>query len=345
MKSITNLDSSVYYQGQYWNDIPRIAEYISETLTGDKNKGWIENFKEKYAERPFNHALFLNCGDGRWEREFVDRKIVKKVTAFDISPDLIEKARDLKGNRNIKYIVADANKVKFKKDSFNLVVNMAALHHVQYLNRLCLIIARSLKKGGIFISYDFVGPARNQYPLINYLLMKLVNLTLPKKIRKSPIGYPHLPTMLATDPTEAIHSNLITKTIYQYFDVFEKRDIGGGIAYELFTHNLNFSKGVNKSLHVNSSIDKVLSVDYFLTKLVIIPNFFSFILAKPNKNILKNLGKVKNLQRRENIREKYSQMLYNTYTLKDYVIMLIHSGSWRKRATMIIKYLTIHLGS
>lgn len=273
MKSVTNLNSKVYYHGQYWNDIPIISEYIQKRLTGDENKSWIMNFKEKYASKPFGHALFLNCGDGRWEREFIDRKIVKKVTAFDVSPSLIKKAKELKGKRNIAYLLKDANTVTFGENSFDLVVNIAGFHHVQYLNRLCLILAKSLKRNGLLVSYDFVGPYRNQYSLLNWFLINLVNRKLPKNIRKPKLGYPHLPTMLVTDPTEAIHANLINRTIGRYFVILDKRDVGGGIAYELFTHNSNFSKNIKRNGITDKKINDALKNDWGLTKTGFVPTF------------------------------------------------------------------------
>lgn len=343
MKSVTNLNSSVYYHGHYWNDIPEIAQYISQKLTGDKNKGWIENFKDKHATVPFKRALFLNCGDGRWEREFIDKKIVKDVEAFDVSPDLIKTAKKLKGGRKIKYHVADANKITFKENHYDLVVNIAALHHVQYLNRLCRLLAHSLKADGVFINYDFVGPSRNQYPIINYSLIRIVNLLLAKKIRKSPIGYPHLPTMLATDPTEAIHSGLIEKTLKRYFNIFERRVVGGGLAYELFTHNKYFAGGGRRNKKITAQIKNVLFADYLLTTIKVIPPFFSYSLSSPNKESLKQKTRVRNYQKKENWREKKSSLLYNTYTIKDLIIMFIHTNSWRKRIAMLGKAIKVNL--
>jgi ubiquinone/menaquinone biosynthesis C-methylase UbiE len=343
MKTVTNLNSEVYYQGQYWNNIPQVLRYICKKFTGDENKWWISDFKERYAVKPFQHGLFLNCGDGRWEREFVDRKIVKSVTAFDVSPDLLEKAKSLKGERSINYILADANKIRLKKSSFDLIVNIAALHHVQYINRLCKILAASLKNDGYFVSFDYIGPYRNQYPLFNWLLIKTVNRFLPVSIRKPNLGYPHLPTMLHVDPTEAIHSNLILKTINRYFNIVEKHDAGGGVAYEIFTHN---PKLMDKNLlnlpETDLCIGRVLKVDHMLSKFRITPNFFSYFIVKSKKEKL-SFKTNKYFQVIENLREEDSLKLENTYTIKDYFIMIKGCRSWRKRLKMMFKYILVNL--
>jgi len=342
MKTVTSLSSDVYYQGQYWNNIPQILRYICKKFTGDEDRWWIEDFRERYAAQPFKHGLFLNCGDGRWEREFIDKNIVESATAFDISPDLLKKAESLKGERSINYILADANKIIFKKSSFDLIVNIAALHHVQYINRLCEILALSLKSNGYLVSFDYAGPYRNQYSFINWLLIKIINGSLSENIRKPNLGYPHLPTMLKQDPTEAIHSNLIIKTIYRFFDVIERNDTGGGIAYTIFTHNPRLlDERVLELPEVKLNIERVLKLDDILSKLRIIPNFFSYLIAKPKKDLQIKIKKNKYLQVIENIREEYSLKLKNSYTIKDYLILMKNCRSRRKRVKMALQYISI----
>jgi len=342
MKTVTNINSKVYYKGQYWNNIPQVLRHICKRFTGNENKWFIEDFKERYAKRPFQHALFINCGDGRWEREFIDKKIVKNVTAFDISPDLIEKASSLKENRPIKYLLADANKIKLEKSCFDLIVNIAALHHIQYINRFCRILETSLKKNGFFLNFDYVGPYRNQYSWINWTIIRIINRSLPGSIRKSDLTYPHLPTMLRMDSTEAIHSDLILKTIYRYFYVVERHDAGGGIAYTLFTHNSKLTDGkILEALQTKSNINRVLKYDGVLTDLRIIPNFFSYLVARPKQKRQLNFKKIAFFQKIEDLREKYSIKLDNTYTIKDYFIFIKRCKSWRKRIKLIIEYLSI----
>ena len=335
-KTVKNLNSKIYYQGQYWNDLPQVQNYIAKSITGDENKWWVEYFKQKYATTPFHHGRFLNCGDGRWEREFIDRKIVKTATAFDVSPDFIKKALLLRGKRKIEYILADANKVKLPKNKYDLIVNYAALHHTQYINRLCNVLANSLTQDGIFLNFDYVGPSRNQYPIVNWLILKLVNNTLPKNLKKTTLGYPHLPTMLATDPTEAIHSNLIVDSVSRFFNITEKRNTGGGIAYEILTHNTNLNKKIISLKKSKKHIQRLLKLDRIFTTLKIVPVYFSFFIAskKSQRDV-----KTAYFQQIENIREKYSLKLENTYTLFNFLVMFKHYRSWRKRAKMTGDYM------
>jgi len=101
MRKLVAKTSKVYYQGKYWNDYKIVKEYMNQQLTGDKNVWWMLDFQRRYHNKPFKKALFLNCGDGRHERKFITRKIVKHVVSFDYSEPLLKKARILSRGKNI----------------------------------------------------------------------------------------------------------------------------------------------------------------------------------------------------------------------------------------------------
>ena len=323
METIVNKNSDIYYSTQYWNDFPKVLEYMSENFTGDKRKWWVQDFRERFAQESFEHGLFLNCGNGWVERDFIDCGIVNNATAFDYSMDLLKDAEEKKENRRINYYQADVNQVFFSDDCFDLIVNVAAMHHVQYINRVCLQLAKALKPNGLFVNYDYIGPQRNQYAVLNWLLINLVNLSLPETIRKPNLKFPHLPTMLHTDPTEAIHSNLILSTITRYFDIFERHDTGGGIAYEILTNNPKLQNNPVDSL--NQHIDRILEYDKRLSAIRIIQPFFSYFLAKPQKERLEKRKVIKRYQRIENKRELRAMKRRGIYSLRNYLFL----ACWR----------------
>lgn len=336
-KSTVNLNSNVYYKGNYWNDIKMVREYMSENFTDDPNKWWVQHFAETYANKPFSHALFVNCGDGRFEREFIDRKIVKQITAFDISPELIARAKKGKGRRRIKYLVADANTINFPPNSFDLVVNIAALHHTQYINRMCRLLAKCLKREGIYVGFDYIGPHRNQYPLVQWMLAKMVNRSLPAKVRKTMMGYPHIPTMLATDPTEAIHSELILKFLNRYFNILHHRGTGGGIAYEILTHNDKLNK--LKNTQIESHVNKILKYDRFFTNIKLTPDLFAYTVAAPNKIVLKDKSKLSKWQKSEDLREKTAANMRGVYRFVDYMRIVYHNKNNKDRLYLVAQYI------
>jgi ubiquinone/menaquinone biosynthesis C-methylase UbiE len=327
VQTAVNENSQVYYHGQYWNDFRLVLEYMCENFTGNKNKWWVQDFKERFCQRPFEHGLVLNCGNGWVEREFIDLGLVKRITAFDYSMDLLHVAEKEKGERPISYFQTDVNKIDFGDNQFDLIVNVASLHHVQYINRLCRIMCSTIKENGILVNYDYIGPHRNQYPFKQWYYINRVNRSLPDFINKSPFVKPHLPTMLLDDPTEAIHSELIIESVSRYFEIFERHDTGGGIAYELLTHNSKLKNVPADELDIH--IGRILALDKEYTKLNRVPPLFSYFLARPKKTVLSDETNLEYYQKAEDLREEKARQRHGVYSSGQYFVMIIHS-LWRK---------------
>ncbi len=322
MKTTVNENSEIYYKGQYWNNFPQVLEYMSENFTGDRKKWWVKDFKERYALTPFKRGLFLNCGNGWVEREFIDEHIVMWAAAFDYSARLISIAQKEKGPRAISYFRADANRIDFADNQFDLVVNVAALHHVQYINRFCCILCKTTTEDGVFVNFDYIGPARNQYSKQHWRCIKQVNRSLPKNIRKSPLIKPYLPSMLNGDPTEAIHSDLIIPTIRRFFDIVERHDTGGGIAYEILTHNSKLN--ILPMQRVFPHIEKILEIDRKFTHELKEPPLFSYFIAQPNKSRISNNDKLESFQSDEDEREFCASKMGGVYSTSDLLRLLIY---------------------
>ncbi len=317
-----NTNSSVYYKNTYWNDIPLIYKYICKNLTNSEKTWWIDDFKKRYAKKPFKNALFLNCGNGHVEREFIDKNIVVKASAFDYSYELLKKAQQLKKARDITYFQADANMIRLKKNTYDLVVNVAGLHHVQYINKLMYQLSKCLTKDGLMVNFDYVGPHRNQYGYAHWKLVNKINKSFPPKIRHDNLSYPSIPVMLKEDPTEAIHSELILPTMTRYFDIFEKHDAGGGLAYLLFTHNHNIFKN-QKNSRVNKEIQIILNFERNLSYKGIIPNLFAYFIARPNSTNIINGDIYKRHQKNEDRREFCATLFGHVYRPEDVVSLIV----------------------
>lgn len=321
MSSIQSTDSTVYYKEQYWDAFPQARRYIQMQVSGHPNRDSIIDFKLHFAKTPFKKGLFLNCGNGWLERLFISHNIVKRAVAFDCSRELIEQAKKKRRSLPIEYFVADANTIELPENEYDLVVNSAALHHVQYLNRLCFQIARCIKPEGVFFHYDYIGPHRNQYSYLDWERIKKVNRSLPKSMQKK-LQYAHLPTMLVQDPSEAIHSELILETIYRYFHIIKRRDLSGMIAYNILSLNQKLVRG-KKSVH----IQKILNEDRIAYESGLIPPLFTYMVTKVNKHVLKETKKIAWWQYKENVRERNAKLIEYTYSIAEFLTVCVKRPS------------------
>lgn len=327
MKTSINNNSDIYYKGLYWNDVPEVYKYMCKNFTGDENKWWVEDFKERYAIKPFEHALFINCGNGRIEREFIDKNIVGSADAFDYSEDLLQEAKSKRLKRDIAYFKADANRIELPINRYDLIVNVAGLHHVQYINKFIYKLGKSLKQDGLMVNFDYIGPHRNQYPYTQWTLVNKINNNLPPAIRHNKLLYPSVPVMLEEDPTEAIHSELILETIERYFTMIERHDTGGGIAYLLLTHNPKV-----KNKNIDSYVKKILDLDKQYSDKKIVPPLFSYFIAKPKKTLVDGNQLFIHSQRQEDAREKWAQTWGGVYRVQDFFNLIFHlMKKWVKK--------------
>ncbi len=317
MNTVKCENSSVYYSSQYWNNIPLVLQYICKNYTGNKKKWWITDFKERYCEQPFEHALVIMCGNGWVERGLYDKGIAKQFSAFDYLDDLLEKAEQAREGRPIHYFQADANQLELDENKYDLIINVAAMHHVQYINRMCRTLCKALKPDGVFVNTDYIGPHRNQYSMRHWHYVKKVNSQLPEQYRKEPLNKPYIGTMLHTDSSEAIHSELTFESIARYFNIIERHDTNGGIAYPLLTHNKNISKDLTPDM--KKWVEYILQKDVEYTAEKKVPPLFSYFIAKPQKHSLLNDALINQYQTNENDREAKAAKRDGIYSLSEFL--------------------------
>jgi SAM-dependent methyltransferase len=274
--------SSPYYQHQrYWNSLPRVIEQMNRRTSEDPAVDWMKDFRNRRG-KPFERALVLNCGSGWVERELLQIGAVKSVIATDISESLVGFARSKAAEQGlpIEYVVRDANAEALPLEGVDLVVNHAACHHLARLDRVLGAIADALPDDGWFVSFDYVGAHRNQYPADQWEAAVYLNDELPEHLR-SKMSYPHLQTMLASDPSEAIHSELFLEVHNRHFSPVVERQIGGWLAYLVLTGNDGLFDHLGPE--ADRWVERVLAVDEAEVDANPRHTLFSYLIGQPRR--------------------------------------------------------------
>ena len=277
-------DSSVYYHSGYWNDLTAVQRYMNRRASGDPAVSWSEHLATSTG-RTFAKALVLNCGNGWVERGLVAAGLVKEAVGVDCAEDLLVSAREeaAEAGLPLRYAQLDTNTAAWPEDGFDLVINHAAGHHVAYLDKVFRSIAELLPEDGLFVSFDYLGAHRNQYPTAQWEAAFTANEALPAHLRND-LLYPHLPTMLVSDPTEAIHAELILPTLRRYFEIDHYRALGGGVAYPVLTFNKAIFARSETEPEVAAAIEQVLAADAAYTDADPEANtLFGYVIARPRK--------------------------------------------------------------
>ena len=313
----------IYYNGIYWNDYAKTQDYLNRLATGSPELHWGDYIKKYCKDTKFTNALIPHCGDGHIERMLIDKNIISKAVGTDWSEDLLAQASKVAEKRNlpIQYFKVDSNTASFPDADFDLIVNHAACHHIQYLYKVFYKFYKILEKtNGLFINYDYVGPHRNQYSACVWEKICNLNQELPPFAQIDLLNaIPHLPTMILTDPTEAIHSELIRDAFKMFFDIIEYKPLGGAIAYPLLTHNHNFAKISDKAIQ-QDLLEKILMADEeWLTKNPE-SELFAFFVGRPKWFL--NMQEVENALELENARESSASKNHGYYYKKTIISQL-----------------------
>jgi SAM-dependent methyltransferase len=304
-------DAAVYYTGQYWNSLDCTNRMINRRISGDEAVTWWRHFAGDTG-KVFERALILNCGNGWVERELFDSGLIKHAVGIDYSAALLDEARSAAGDRPLHYVQMNVNSDALPSEPFDLVVNHSAAHHVTRLDRVFRDICRLLPEDGWFVSFDYVGPHRNQYSAHAWDQAWRLNESLPEHLRQS-MDYPLLPLWIEVDPTEAVHSELIVETLHRYFNVAEFVPLGGALAYPVLTHNLQlFSPAVDPSEREHWG-QFVLDRDAGYLADNPRSSLFAFFTAQPDKDVLSDHEALAAWEKAEDVREEQATANGGTY--------------------------------
>jgi ubiquinone/menaquinone biosynthesis C-methylase UbiE len=115
----------------------------------------VGRFKAVAGERdwPYEHAMELGSGTGFFLLNLMQGGVIKKGSVTDLSPGMVQVAL-----RNAAHLgldvdgrVADAERIPYDDNTFDLVVGHAVLHHIPDLPSAFREVLRVLKPGGRFV--------------------------------------------------------------------------------------------------------------------------------------------------------------------------------------------------
>ena len=172
-------------------------------------------------------GLVLGCGDMLAEHSmFIDPRLpFAEVDAYDVSPQSMERAQALTDEKGLKvnYRVTDVNQLELQPDRYALVIVFHAYHHFERIEHVTQQINRALLPGGIFYTFDYVGPRRLQYSERQlFYAQKLLELFPPEYKRdmnrdvRQRVESARLEIL---SPDEAIRSDLILPAMARYLNV------------------------------------------------------------------------------------------------------------------------------
>jgi len=188
---------------------------------------WKKNLLNMMNASPKQKLIDVACGTGDIAKLFLNN-INKdfKITCVDPNKGMINKGKEkLKKFRNINWIIAPAEKLPIKKDSFDFYTISFGLRNTKNLDKALSEAYRVLKPGGRFLCLEFSKIQNSNLNLIYKNYSKLIP-TIGKLIvgKKEPYEY-----LVKSIENFINQDQLIDLMIKKNFKKCTYRNLSGGI--------------------------------------------------------------------------------------------------------------------
>jgi len=122
----------------------------------------------------FTDLLDCGCGSGPMISLLYEKDPTKNYTGLDITPRMIEVARQ-KNLKGVSWVVGDCENLPFEKDSFDAIICSNSFHHYPNPQAFFDSAKRVLRVGGRLILQDYTASKLVLW-LMNHTEMPLANL-------------------------------------------------------------------------------------------------------------------------------------------------------------------------
>lgn len=102
----------------------------------------------KVIEPVSGSILDIGCADGTFSKAILDKSKASKLIGIDVLKTSIDWAKKHWKSSKMKFLVSDAHKLQFTKDTFDAVFIIEVLEHVADPRLVLTEVKRVLKKGG-----------------------------------------------------------------------------------------------------------------------------------------------------------------------------------------------------
>lgn len=277
-----------------WVRVPGVQENMNRRATGDPAIDWINHSASLLTSfaKPIK-ALSIGCGFGVIERTLRRHDFCQLIHGVDVAENAIETARktaEAEGLDGLSYEVADLNAAKFSPETYDVVYAHASLHHIFQLEHLLDEIKQTLKPGGLFVVYEYIGPSQMQFPRRDLELADVFLKVIPERYRKLQRGEgikkeavrASLDTMNSSDPSEGIRASEIVPLIASRFEIRHFRYVGGTLLLLVFNEIAgNF---LESDLEIIPLVDALITLDNFLIDKKVLPSYHVYMICEKTEN-------------------------------------------------------------
>jgi 2-polyprenyl-3-methyl-5-hydroxy-6-metoxy-1,4-benzoquinol methylase len=241
-------------KGKQWNwwSCRQVIRYLNRRVCGLQlngvSQGLCYQAKEILENKKLDIGISVGCGIGIKEMNLIRWGLVNRMVCFELSEERIKQAEEEAKKRSLSEFIEfrreDAFQSVSNSEKFDLVHWNNSLHHMPDTRFAVEWSKKVLKRGGLFMMDDYVGPNYIQFSDECLKLGSLIRNNLPKKYLINPASTPEniqfldtqcqrpeLSKIIAKDPSEAVDSENILPAIQKLFSDAQIVHTGGIIYF------------------------------------------------------------------------------------------------------------------
>lgn len=277
-----------------WVRVPGVVENMNRRATGDPAIDWINHSANLLTGFPKPiRALSVGCGFGIIERVLRRSDFCQVIHGVDVAEGAIEgarKAAEAGGLDGLTYEVADLNTFQLPAKTYDVVYAHAALHHVFQLEHILDQVKQTLKPGGLFVVYEYIGPSQMQFPRRDLELADIFLKLIPERYRKRQRrkGIKEeafrfsLDVMNSSDPSEGIRATEIVPLVASRFEIKHFRYVGGTLLMLIFNEIAgNFNED---DAEIMPLVDALITLENFLIDNAVLPSYHVYMVSQKTDN-------------------------------------------------------------
>jgi ubiquinone/menaquinone biosynthesis methyltransferase len=196
--AFTAPDAKRRYVRRLFGTIADRYDLITVLLSFGRDRRWKQRLIREVAISPAQRVLDLACGTG--DLAFAAGSLGATVTGLDLTPRMIELARQKQSRPTISFLVGDMSALPVATASCDVVTTGYGLRNVPDLGMALAEIFRVLTPGGTFGSLDFDRPESWWLRTVFLAHLTLVGSTLGWILHRNPDTYRYIPESIRHYP-------------------------------------------------------------------------------------------------------------------------------------------------
>mmetsp|Transcript_32223 Transcript_32223/g.47221 ORF Transcript_32223/g.47221 Transcript_32223/m.47221 type:complete len:416 (-) Transcript_32223:2896-4143(-) len=257
-----------FAKGGAWHQHPLVVKTYKERLAGGHGS-MVSRIVDDYGKK--GRCLSIGCGDGGIEIEMVQGGLCDTMRGIDLSPVRVARANENVPDHmkeKIEFRVENAE-TDLSGNEYDMVLFTHALHHIFDLEAMVdAIKGNIMKRSGILVLEEYVGPVRWQFPQHHLDLMtaflKGLEEEYPHRVEAlrqnglwDGIGFvpPNAEAVKKDDPSETVRTDEIVTVLSERMALAENIPLGGNFFQWIFQNVYNSLDGEEGVKIVQAMLD------------------------------------------------------------------------------------------